>query len=809
MMRIDTDTIQPYENLHLKKLRKLAPECMVLLKKDGAFPVSPCSIAAYGSGVRHTIKGGTGSGDVNVRSFLNIEKALEQAGFTIVNTGWLDAYDGLRQAHENARKASVQTGEDTVLFETALTEPDYDLPVEDSADTAVYVLTRICGEGADRKDIPGDYQLTDTEIRDIHRIADSHRRFMLVLNTGAPIDLSPVVDVPNILLLGQLGSVTAEAFTDVLTGKENPSGRLTATWAVLSDYASTEGFGDPNDTVYHDGIYVGYRWFDTFGKTPLFSFGYGLSYTEFEAEVKDWKAEKTDVCIQVAVKNTGKYPGSDVIQIFASRRGEGLDCPVKELIAFMRTDDLQPGEQEELWIRFPVTVLAAFDTKSGQEMLFAGRYCILLGDGTDSFLTVGDLVLEQDRVLRKLSPLGGLSEEACLHAPAVRPKWPKNGRELVADTMQIKAFDEPVHQKQESSSCETVLAGLSDDQLARLCLGDFKEGATLLEIIGNASTIVAGAAGQTSSLWSDQGIRPLIMADGPAGLRLSKRYVLNGEEAVALDASLTLENQSFSGEQSVTEGKVYYQYCTAIPVGTAIAQSWDIHLAQTCGEIVGEEMEQFGIDIWLAPALNIQRNPLCGRNFEYYSEDPLLSGEMAAAVVAGVEQTPGRMTTIKHLACNNQETSRYFSNSLVSERAMRSIYLKGFEHCIRKSHPSALMTSYNLLNGEHTCNRRDLLTDVLHNEWQFDGLVMTDWLVTGGAGTQGEKHPCASAAGCIKAGNHLVMPGMASDLEDILSAIENPDHKYPLTRQELLNCAGKVLETVRKSLRTDKRNGKE
>jgi beta-glucosidase len=241
-----------------------------------------------------------------------------------------------------------------------------------------------------------------------------------------------------------------------------------------------------------------------------------------------------------------------------------------------------------------------------------------------------------------------------------------------------------------------------------------------------------------------------------------------------------------------------YQYCVAIPIGTGIAQSWNDELAKQCGDLVGEEMEMFGTHLWLAPAMNIYRSPLCGRNFEYYSEDPHLSGCIAADITDGVQVHEGCATTIKHYACNNQETNRYFSNSNVGERALREIYLKGFEICVKKSQPHFIMTSYNLINGEHACSTKDIQTYTLRDEWGFAGVVMTDWLVTGGMGASGEKWPCASCAGNVKAGNDITMPGIPSDKADILKALEDTSHPYALSKAELQLSAKRVLGMILK-----------
>ncbi len=242
----------------------------------------------------------------------------------------------------------------------------------------------------------------------------------------------------------------------------------------------------------------------------------------------------------------------------------------------------------------------------------------------------------------------------------------------------------------------------------------------------------------------------------------------------------------------------YYQYCTAIPIATLLAQTWDVEALEEAGDIVGEEMLEFGVTLWLAPGMNIHRNPLCGRNFEYYSEDPLVAGLCAAADTRGVQKHAGVGTTIKHFAFNNQEDNRMHTNAHIGERAIREIYLKCFEICIKKSQPHFIMTSYNLINGEHACSTKDIQTFTLRDEWGFAGVVMTDWLVTGGMGPKGEKWPCASCAGNVKAGNDITMPGIPSDKADILKALADASHPYALSRAELQLAAKRVLGMILK-----------
>lgn len=351
---------------------------------------------------------------------------------------------------------------------------------------------------------------------------------------------------------------------------------------------------------------------------------------------------------------------------------------------------------------------------------------------------------------------------------------------------------------------------------AYLAIGNYKdvpEGAGAESVIGAAGSHVAGAAGESTSRLEDLGVGGLYMADGPAGLRLATSYkIVDGE--IKGNANAFANFMEFMGEEELkmmasmapkpSEAELAapenYQYCIAIPIGTALAQAWNDDVAEICGDMVGQEMEMFGVHLWLAPAQNIQRSPLCGRNFEYYSEEPIVSGRTSAAVTRGVQKHPGCGVTIKHFACNNQETNRFLSNSVVSERALREIYLKGFEICVRSAKPEAIMSSYNLVNGEHTCNSKDIQTHVLRNEWGHEGIVMTDWFVTGGMGNGAEhrdnKYETGSAAGCVKAGNNITMPGGSSDLADILDALTNKEHAYALTKAELQQNAMTVLKEV-------------
>lgn len=318
------------------------------------------------------------------------------------------------------------------------------------------------------------------------------------------------------------------------------------------------------------------------------------------------------------------------------------------------------------------------------------------------------------------------------------------------------------------------------------------------------------AGDTTSVLIDDRNVKNMIFADGPAGLRLQKEFLTTPQGEMIQSQVLPMpgleklmEGMELPGPKPGPDSIHYYQYCTAIPIATLLAMTWDLELIQECGDIVGEEMEEFHVTLWLAPGMNIHRNPMCGRNFEYYSEDPLVSGLCAAADTKGVQAHAGIGTTIKHFAANNQEDNRLYSNSHVSERALREIYLKGFEICVKSSQPMSVMSSYNLLNGIHTANNYDLLTAVLRDEWGFAGIVMTDWGTTGTLFLEETSHKYgnASPAGCVKAGNELTMPGAQSDIDGIIQAVNSTDQTEldPLTIGELQYAVRNMLKLIRQT----------
>ena len=798
-----------YEKEHLQAVRSHLGECMVLLKNNGDFPLeAPCKIAAYGCGVRRTVKGGTGSGEVNSRYFVNVEQGLKNAGFTITTQNWLDAYEvTYAQARKDfiARLKAEAKAKKTnaVIYGMGKTmpEPNYELPLEGEGEVAIYVLARISGEGNDREPVAGDIKLSETEKRDILALNRKYAKFMLVLNVGGPVDLSEVSEVENILILSQLGVETGDALADVLLGKQNPSGKLATTWSAWEDYADIGTFGDHNDTYYNEGIYVGYRYFDAVGRKALYPFGYGSSYTTFEVATQKVSLEGSLVSVQTTVKNTGRLSGKEVVQVYVSAPAGKLDKPWQDLAGFAKTAELAAGASENVTVSFDMKDLASYDESRSAFVLEAGKYIVRVGNS--SVNTRIAAVIERDEEILVTQA------KKCFGDPGFRDWTPPVFKHVYGSDVPVLrleknsiepeyvAYDEPYE-------IDEAVKNLTDEQLAYANVGGFNPKGGALSVIGNASSSVAGAAGETTSQLKDFGFLPIVVADGPAGVRITPKYYRDAKgvhgigdagmpesllEFMPAPVQWIMKRLGGSGK-APKNAMVQYQYCTAIPIGTALAQSWNLEFARLCGDIVGDEMERFGVHLWLAPALNIHRSIRCGRNFEYFSEDPYISGKMAAALTLGVHAHPGRSTTVKHYAANNQETNRYGNNSHVSERALREIYLKGFGICVKEAQPMAVMTSYNLINGQHASESRDLCDAILRREFGFQGIIMTDWVVGNGVMNSKEDiHPAVKPQLVAAAGGDLFMPGCKADFDNILKGLKEGE----VTRQQLQINATRVL----------------
>ncbi|WP_413755614.1 glycoside hydrolase family 3 N-terminal domain-containing protein [Streptomyces sp. MMBL 11-3] len=792
--------------------RSAAEQGMVLMENHAqALPIaSSGNVALYGVGAYVTVKGGTGSGAVNNRATVTARQGLENAGYK-VTTG--SAYWSAMTSAYDTKYGSAGSGGifgpaiDYSSVEQQLTA-DTVKPTT-GTDTAVYVIARNSGEGADRSSGKGDYLLADTERANLELLGRTYKRVVVVINSGGVIDTSFYRQINKaekdssgglaldaMLLMSQAGQESGNALVNVLNGTVTPSGKLTDTWAsAYSHYPASATFAnnDGNSTTeeYGEGVYVGYRYFDSFyerlapdpSSVVNYPFGYGGSYTDFAIRAQRVTANAKQVRVTAKVTNTGKrHSGSEVVQVYVSAPQTGQDKAYQQLAGYAKTDDLAPGASQTVTIGFDTTSLASYDESRAAYVLDAGDYVVRVGDSSRDTHVAAELNLarrvvteqdhtelddqkpareltsdpadfytysgekkelanaeritlnpksfrteknaspyEQDVTVGSSSPYHALDgskiSSTTVHLDKSRKNWENTGAPYKAKT------GEKVKYVRTSSShtlydvakgrisVEQFVAGLSVTQLATIV-----EGTSL----GGTTPSAVGAAGYTTGAYENLGIPSMTLADGPAGLRLTQR---------------------------IATTPASYQYATAFPIGTLLAQTWDRDLVRKVGTAIGKEMNAYGVQLWLAPGMNIHRDPLNGRNFEYYSEDPLVSGLTAASTTEGVQSNPGAGVTIKHLAGNNQETSRSGGNDVVGERAFREIELKGFEIAVKAAQPMAVMSSYNKINNTYASGNYDLLTDLLRGEWGFRGTVMTDW---GGA---------HGATNTMYAGNDLIEPG--------------------------------------------------
>ncbi|WP_022755135.1 glycoside hydrolase family 3 protein [Butyrivibrio fibrisolvens] len=830
---LTSDEVTSLEKENQALVRSLAGECMVVLENDGALPLGKeeRTIVLYGSGARNTVKGGTGSGDVNSREVINIYEGLKAEGFNILSDDWLDRYDKTLEDATNAYMADINEKAAKqhvppimIMFSTPFVAPDEELITQvKDADIAIYVISRNSGEGADRYDVKKDYELDDNEVKNIQFLAANYKKTIVLLNTGGVIDTKVLRNTDGInavMIAGQMGNIGGNIVSDVLTGKSIPSGKLTDTWAEnYSDYPSSATFshnnGNIDDEYYTEGIYVGYRYFDTFGIKPAYSFGYGKGYTDFAYEVDDVIADEKKVYVSVTVTNTGsKYAGREVIQVYVTSPEGAIDKPFKELRGFAKTSLLGPSQKETVTITFDTASMASYDITRASYVLEKGNYIIRVGNSCDNTIPAAVLTLDRDVVTVKCRNLFGLDEAVEEIQAPKREKEDISGlKEIALDSSKFTTsvieyqIDRPVLKDKRSgekltmddvkagnATLKELVAQLTLEEMANLCVGLFDHSAS--NVVGSASGSVVGAAGETIGI-PDRKIIPTVNADGPAGLRLQPHFKTTADGQVLPGGEVFGMSRNPFPEDTPEDAIDYYQYCTAIPIASTLAQSWDMELIEKMGHIVGTEMQQFHVHLWLAPGMNIHRNPLCGRNFEYYSEDPLIAGSCAAADTKGVQSFAGQGTTIKHFAANSQEDNRMYNNAHISERTLREIYLKGFEIAVKDSQPLSVMTSYNLINGIHSANSKDLLQGALRDEWGFKGFVMTDWFSSQDARSIGlapanVKYDCASSPDCIKAGNDVQMPGSKQNVDDIIKGVEDGR----ITLGDVQFCALNILGVV-------------
>lgn len=698
--------------------RKSAAEGCVLLKNNGVLPLKKQEkITVFGRCQVDTFYVGYGSGgDVHPPYQVSILEGLRACSDICVNEEVAAVYEEWCHRKENLADPGKEWGKWPYSYPELPVEAALIQKAAQKTKTAVIILGRAAGEERENYLGEGSYYLTQEEKKLIADVSAAFEKTVIVLNCGNIIDFSWTTEYKtDALLLMWLGGMeTGNALADVLSGRENPSGKLTDTIAVdYESYPSAKNFGGQEFNNYEEDIYVGYRYFETFAKNKiLYSFGYGLSYTTFDTVPLSYYGQgTTDAYFQIVVRvtNTGKRAGKEVVQLYVEAPQGSLGREKRSLIAFQKTEELAPGTSQDICFQVPFEQLAAFDDcgKTGcvnSYVLEKGEYWYYCGvsgkNGKLIFRNAGGSDVTRQRVFRTLPEICPLQEDFKRIVPVMqdgklvpqKEVLTKSGLDMRKRILEQLPAEVPVTgdrgihfsrvQKKEVS-LEEFIAQLSEEELEGLSRG---EGGMNRPLGVGGNTGIYG--GVLPSL-REKGVPVIVTADGPAGLRIKR-------------------------------------YTSLMPCGTALACTWNTGLVEQLFSCIAKELERFEVDVLLSPGLNIHRNPLCGRNFEYFSEDPYVSGKMAAAAVRGI-QSRGASACPKHFACNNQEVNRHKNDSRVSGRALREIYMKGFEICVKEAHPKNIMMSYNKVNGVWSHYNFDLAETVLRQEWKYDGVILTDW----------------------------------------------------------------------------------
>lgn len=779
---------------HITLSKDAAKEGMVLLKNEQhVLPLQTgAKVALFGKATFDYVKGGGGSGDVTVAYTRNLYEGIKAL------KGKISVYEELADFYRENVKEQYKAGRVPGMTIEPQVPQELLQKAKAYTDTAVISICRFSGEGWDRKSIvetenkniwaseeemarrsaeifeDGDFYLTHAEQEMVNTVKQNFARVIVVMNVGGMVDTSWFHDdaqIQSVLMAWQGGMEGGLATAELLAGEGNPSGKLSDTFArELNDYPSTYNFHESEKYVeYTDDIYVGYRYFETIpgAKEKVnYPFGFGLSYTQFTLGESQISIEEDQIRCMVSVTNTGDMAGKEVVQAYYGAPQGKLGKAARVLCAFAKTRLLQPGETQLMTLCWKIADMASYDDygkvcKSAY-VLEQGEYRFYIGtsvrdavENATVYTAAKDIVTQQ--LTSRLAPTSltkrmladGTYEELETTEPvdtdanelekmtteemeAFAPKTEGRARwRLWGDKTPDKQHHFLIEAAEGKITLEEFMAQLSDEQLAELLGGQPNTGVANTFGFGNLP---------------DYGVPNIMTADGPAGLRISPECGV---------------------------------CTTAWPCSTLIACTWNPEVAQQVGAAGGAEVKENNIAVWLTPAVNIHRSPLCGRNFEYYSEDPYLTGKMASAMVKGI-QSNHVGATVKHFALNNKETNRKNSDSRASERAIREIYLKAFEIIVKEANPWAIMSSYNIVNGRRTSENHELLTDVLRGEWGFEGAVTTDWW------TNGEHYKEVAAGNDIK---------MATGFpERLMEAL----HKGIITRAELETCAKRVLNLILK-----------
>ena len=733
--------------------RRCAAESCVLLKNDGTLPLQKENpVAVFGRCQLDWFYVGYGSGgDVHPPYRVNLMEGLASAGVAF-DKDLAKVYDDWCNSEDN-KAYHGWWGHWPMSHPEMPLEQELVSVVAKRCDTAVVVIGRAAGEDRENTLTPGSYYLTEQEIDMLDQVTTAFQHTVVLMNAGNIIDMSWVENygdkISSLLYVWQGGMESGNAIADVLTGAVNPCGKLADTIARnYEDYPSSENFGGLEYNEYKEDIYIGYRYFETYAKGKvLYPFGYGLSYTSFQTKPVAFECENGVYKITAEVENTGSFAGREVVMAWCKAPQGELGKPAKTLVAYAKTKEIQSGEKDIVQLIFDDKCFASYDDMGktlykNAFVLEQGEYHFYVGEEH-----AGSISFAETKCIEQC-------ESACNKSVDLRQRILERLPEEISFTGdQGYRFADVAQGK---VSLEAFIAQLDDKELEALTRGEGAMGSGL-GVAGNA-----GAFGGVIPSLREKGVPPIITADGPAGLRLKR-------------------------------------FTALLPCGTGLACTFDDALVENLFVQVGKEMQKHDLDVVLSPGMNIHRNPLCGRNFEYFSEDPLLTGKIAAAVVRGV-QSQGGSCCPKHFACNNQETKRNTNDSRLSERALREIYLRGFEICIKESQPNVLMTSYNKINGVWSHYNYDLVTTILRKEWEYDGVVITDWWMQKSASPEFPK--MKDNAYRVRAQVDVLMPGNMGHVNKKYSSdgtlLKTIDKPNGITRGELQRTAKNVLKLMLK-----------
>lgn len=760
---------------------KAAEESIVLLKNiNNTLPVKADEvISVFGRCQIDYFYVGYGSGgDVNAPYQVNLIKGLKDCNANI--------YSPVLNLYEDwCEKNPVSHGfwgHWPMCFPEMELEERIVKSAANNSHSAIVVIGRAAGEDRENKPEQGSYYLTDTEIKMLDLVTAHFNKVTVIMNCGNIVDMAWTEKygdkITALVYAWQCGMESGNALANVLMGKTTPSGKLPCTIARnYEDYSSSANFGGKDYNNYEEDIFVGYRYFETFCRDKvLYPFGFGLSYTDFEIKPVSFERKDDKFYITADVKNVGNVSGKETVQLYVKAPQGKLSKAERSLVAFGKTNELAPDESESIHFEFSLYDISSFDdcSKSSHKYAYvieSGEYTFYIGNSVRTDMKAGSVQLE-DMVVEQLDEVCGIKDSFERMVAKEKDGRLIIGKEQLAPSkpylkdritnnlpVEIGFKGDRGYKladvKDGKITLDDFISQLNNDELEALTRGQGMMNSNL-GVVGNA-----GAFGGIIPSLREKGVAPIITTDGPAGIRIKK-------------------------------------YTSLIPCGTALASTWNCGLIELLTTVMGAEMLEHGSDVLLAPGMNIQRNVLCGRNFEYFSEDPVLSGKMGAAYVNGI-QTNGVSACPKHFACNNQEVRRTKNDSRVSQRALREIYLKGFEICVKESKPLNIMTSYNKINGVWSHYNYDLVTTVLRKEWGYEGNVMTDWWMQKSASP--EFPSVKDNAYRVRAQVDVLMPGGKHNAKKyksdgtLLATIGKTDG---ITRAELERTARNVLNLILK-----------